>query len=117
RREARLRQLAERDPLTGLHNRRSFVQVLRERLTSLERNRRPDTDWTLMLIDLDGFKEVNDTCGHAGGDAVLTAVAAGIRDRTRVDDTVGRLGGDEFSVLLQSRAASDARAIGEEIIA
>jgi diguanylate cyclase (GGDEF)-like protein len=116
RREARLRQLAERDPLTGLHNRRSFVHVLRERLGALDRGRRGDTDWTLMLIDLDGFKEVNDTCGHAGGDAVLIAVAAGIRDRTRVEDTVGRLGGDEFAVLLQSRAGTDARAIGEEMI-
>jgi diguanylate cyclase (GGDEF)-like protein/PAS domain S-box-containing protein len=117
RREARLRQLAERDPLTGLHNRRSFEHVLRERLSSLEQGRRAGADWTLMLIDLDGFKEVNDTCGHARGDAVLVAVAAGIRDRTRVDDVVGRLGGDEFAVLLQSRAALDATAIGEDIIA
>ena len=117
RREARLRQLAERDPLTGLHNRRSFEHVLRERLSSLEHGRRAGVDWTLMVIDLDGFKEVNDTCGHPGGDAVLVAVAAGIRDRTRVDDIVGRLGGDEFAVLLQSRAASDAAAIGEDIIA
>ncbi|MEA2786661.1 MAG: hypothetical protein QOF71_2765, partial [Candidatus Eremiobacteraeota bacterium] len=81
RREARLRQLAERDPLTGLHNRRSFVRVLRERLAALQRpSRRAGATWTLMLIDLDGFKDVNDTLGHAGGDAVLVAVAAGIRD-------------------------------------
>ncbi len=118
RREARLRQLAERDPLTGLHNRRSFVRVLRERLAAMQRpSRRAGTTWTLMLIDLDGFKDVNDTLGHAGGDAVLVAVAAGIRDRTRVDDAVGRLGGDEFAVLLQSQEASHAVAIGEEIIA
>jgi diguanylate cyclase (GGDEF)-like protein len=117
RREARLRQLAERDPLTGVHNRRSFVHVLRERLGALDRGRRADTDWILMLIDLDGFKEVNDTLGHAGGDAVLIAVAGGIRDRTRVEDTVGRLGGDEFAVLLQSRSGTDAGAIGDEMIA
>ncbi len=117
RREARLRQLAERDPLTGLHNRRSFVHVLSERLHALDRGRRPNADWTLMVIDLDGFKEVNDTCGHAVGDTVLVAVAAGIRDRTRVDDTVGRLGGDEFAVLFASRAASNASTIGDEIIA
>lgn len=118
RRESRLRQLAERDPLTGLHNRRSFVRVLRERLAALQRPaRRPDMAWTLMLIDLDGFKDVNDTCGHPAGDAVLVAVAAGIRDRTRVDDTVGRLGGDEFAVLLQSREESHAIAIGNDIIA
>ncbi|MDQ6943777.1 MAG: PAS domain S-box protein, partial [Candidatus Eremiobacteraeota bacterium] len=62
RREARLRQLAERDPLTGLHNRRSFVRVLRERLAALQRpSRRAGATWTLMLIDLDGFKDVNDT--------------------------------------------------------
>jgi len=118
RREARLRQLAERDPLTGLHNRRSFLHVLREHLASLERpERRSDAEWTLMLLDLDGFKEVNDTCGHADGDAVLLAVAAGIRERTRLDDIVARLGGDEFAVLMQSRTPFDALAIGDTIIA
>jgi diguanylate cyclase (GGDEF)-like protein/PAS domain S-box-containing protein len=118
RRETRLRQLAERDPLTGVHNRRSFLQVLRERLASLERlGRRADAEWYLMLIDLDGFKHVNDTCGHAGGDAVLIAVAAGIRERMRLDDVVARLGGDEFAVLMQSGVASDALAVGEQIIA
>ena len=118
RRETRLRQLAERDPLTGLPNRRSFIRVLRSRLAAIERRpaRRNDADWTLMLVDLDGFKDVNDTCGHPGGDAVLVAVAAAIRDRTRVDDIVGRLGGDEFALLLQARA-SDAAAIGGDIIA
>jgi diguanylate cyclase (GGDEF)-like protein/PAS domain S-box-containing protein len=115
-REVRLRQLAEMDPLTGLHNRRSFVHALRERLTSLERPRRAGGDWALLLIDLDGFKEVNDTCGHAAGDAVLVAVAAAIRDRTRLDDTVGRLGGDEFAVLFRS-GIEDAATIGEQIIA
>jgi diguanylate cyclase (GGDEF)-like protein/PAS domain S-box-containing protein len=118
RREARLRQLAERDPLTGLHNRRSFLQVLRERLAWLERpERRTDAEWTLMLLDLDGFKDVNDTCGHADGDAVLIAVAGGIRDRTRLDDIVARLGGDEFAVLMRSRVPFDATAIGDKIIA
>ena len=112
----RLRQLAERDPLTGLHNRRSFVHALRERLAALDRPvRRAGGGWTLLLIDLDGFKEVNDTCGHAVGDAVLVAVASAIRDRTRLDDTVGRLGGDEFAVLFRSDVA-DTVAIGEQII-
>jgi len=116
RREVRLRQLAERDPLTGLHNRRSFVHALRERLAALDRPvRRAGGGWTLLLIDLDGFKEVNDTCGHAVGDAVLVAVASAIRDRTRLDDTVGRLGGDEFAVLFRSDVA-DTVAIGEQII-
>jgi len=114
-REVRLRQLAEMDPLTGLHNRRSFVHALRERLASLERPRRAGGDWALLLIDLDGFKDVNDTCGHAAGDAVLVAVAAAIRDRTRLDDTVGRLGGDEFAVLFRS-GMEDAVTIGEQII-
>jgi diguanylate cyclase (GGDEF)-like protein/PAS domain S-box-containing protein len=115
RREVRLRQLAEMDPLTGLHNRRSFVHALRERLASLERPRRAGGDWALLLIDLDGFKDVNDSCGHAAGDAVLVAVAAAIRDRTRLDDTVGRLGGDEFAILFRS-GIEDAVTIGEQII-
>ena len=116
RREVRLRQLAEMDPLTGLHNRRSFIHTLRERLAALERPRRAGGEWALLLIDLDGFKEVNDTCGHAAGDAVLVAVAAAIRDRTRLDDTVGRLGGDEFAVLFRS-GIEEAATIGEQIIA
>jgi diguanylate cyclase (GGDEF)-like protein/PAS domain S-box-containing protein len=114
-REVRLRQLAEMDPLTGLHNRRSFVHALHERLAALERPRRAGGDWALLLIDLDGFKVVNDTCGHAAGDAVLVAVAAAIRDRTRLDDTVGRLGGDEFAILFRS-GIEDAVTIGEQII-
>jgi diguanylate cyclase (GGDEF)-like protein/PAS domain S-box-containing protein len=117
RRETRLRQLAERDPLTGLHNRRSFAHILEQRLATIDRRfRRSGTGWTLLLIDLDGFKEVNDTCGHAGGDAVLIAVAGAIRDRTRVADSVGRLGGDEFAVLFESSDASHGIAIGEQII-
>ncbi|HEX3463069.1 MAG TPA: diguanylate cyclase [Candidatus Elarobacter sp.] len=117
RREIRLRQLAERDPLTGLHNRRSFLHALRERLAALDRApRRSGGDWALLVIDLDGFKEVNDTCGHAGGDAVLVAVADAIRARTRLDDTVGRLGGDEFAVLFRSELP-DAAVVGEQIIA
>ena len=116
RREVRLRQLAEMDPLTGLHNRRTFLHALRERLAALDRpTRRAGGDWSLLLIDLDGFKDVNDTFGHACGDAVLVAVSAAIRDRTRLDDTVGRLGGDEFAVLFRS-GIEDAVAIGEQII-
>jgi len=115
-RELRLRQLAEHDPLTGLYNRRSFVRALAERLASLERPRRSAGEWALLLLDLDGFKTVNDTCGHARGDAVLIAVADAIRDRTRVDDTVGRLGGDEFAVLFRAEIA-DALVVGEQIIA
>jgi diguanylate cyclase (GGDEF)-like protein/PAS domain S-box-containing protein len=116
-REVRLRQLAERDPLTGVHNRRSFVNVLTDCLRRLRsRGRRAATDHALLLIDLDGFKHVNDTCGHAGGDAVLVAVAAGIRERTRAADTVGRLGGDEFVALLELRDAASAAAIAQEII-
>jgi len=116
-REVRLRRLAERDPLTGVHNRRSFVQVLSERLRVLRnRGRRAVTDHALLLIDLDGFKDVNDTCGHAGGDAVLMAVAVAIRERTRTADTVGRLGGDEFAALLELRDATSAAAIAQQII-
>ena len=116
-REARLRELAARDPLTGVHNRRSFVHVLTERLRGLRtRGRRAATDYALLLIDLDGFKDVNDTCGHAGGDAVLVAVATAIRERTRAADTVGRLGGDEFAALLELRDATSAGTIAQEII-
>jgi diguanylate cyclase (GGDEF)-like protein/PAS domain S-box-containing protein len=94
RREEDLREQAERDPLTGLHNRTTFHRVLGERLAA-------EAAGTVLLLDLDGFKAVNDTCGHQRGDAVLVAVAAALRDSMPATAVVARLGGDEFAVLLE----------------
>jgi diguanylate cyclase (GGDEF)-like protein len=89
--------LAGHDPLTGLPNRASFQTTLGDTLTSAERSGQP---CSLFLIDLDGFKEVNDTLGHGAGDELLVAFAERLRSTTRVTGTVARLGGDEFAVIL-----------------
>jgi diguanylate cyclase (GGDEF)-like protein/PAS domain S-box-containing protein len=112
RREAELQRLADHDPLTGLHNRRSFVRALeRERLLSL----RHDTPAALLLLDLDGFKAINDTYGHACGDEVLQAVAERLRTRARRSDVAGRLGGDEFALLLVHATAEQAEAVAAKL--
>ncbi len=94
---AELEQLAETDELTGLLNRRGFNKQLQRTLSNATRY---DEQGVLIYIDLDDFKPVNDAYGHAAGDEVLRQVAKLIRDSIRDTDYVGRLGGDEFSVLL-----------------
>jgi diguanylate cyclase (GGDEF)-like protein/PAS domain S-box-containing protein len=95
--EQKLMELADHDSLTGLLNRRRFDEELR---LALLRLRRHSGQATLLLIDLDRFKVVNDTYGHKTGDEVLVAVAAAIRGRLRETDVMARLGGDEFAAIV-----------------
>jgi diguanylate cyclase (GGDEF)-like protein/PAS domain S-box-containing protein len=95
--EAELQRLAEVDELTGLPNRRAFLAVLAEHLAS---RRREDSRGALLVLDLDRFKELNDTLGHAVGDRLLVNAARAMEDRLRTTDFIGRLAGDEFAVLL-----------------
>jgi diguanylate cyclase (GGDEF)-like protein len=110
-REAELRRQAFHDVLTGLPNR----ALLRERLDlALHRHARDGRPVALVFLDLDGFKSVNDSLGHAAGDALLMAVAARLVGAVRAGDTVARLGGDEFAVLLDDGGdpvATGARAV------
>jgi diguanylate cyclase (GGDEF)-like protein len=85
------------DVLTGLPNRRVFNDDLRRFISGCARGQ---GDFALLLIDLDGFKNINDTVGHDAGDAVLVEVAGRLRKLTRETDLVARLGGDEFGLVL-----------------
>jgi diguanylate cyclase (GGDEF)-like protein/PAS domain S-box-containing protein len=101
--EREMRRLAETDPLTGLPNRRRFEREVEERVRDPESS---DGRGTLLLLDLDDFKDVNDQFGHGAGDDVLTAVGEALWASVRGEDLIGRIGGDEFAVLLApSRAA------------
>ena len=93
---ARTQELAERDPLTGLFNRRAFQARL---LAELEATQRSGRAFMYVMIDVDDFKAINDTHGHAHGDAVLRTLAGALLRGSRVHDVVGRYAGDEFVVL------------------
>ena len=113
--EAEKSYLAEHDALTGLPNRRRFLDRLG---AAVERARQSGTGIALMFIDLDGFKQVNDLHGHACGDQVLQAVATRIADCVREQDAVARIGGDEFTVVLEGITTPlDAGALADRIIA
>ena len=93
--------LAQQDPLTGLPNRR----LLQDRLTqALARSRRAGENMAVLVVDLDGFKEVNDTDGHKGGDEVLRVVAERLKGCVRSADTIARFGGDEFVAVISALA-------------
>jgi diguanylate cyclase (GGDEF)-like protein/PAS domain S-box-containing protein len=97
--QERIEYLAQYDIVTGLPNRRLF----NDRLTlAMARDKRLGAMTALLLLDLDRFKQVNETLGHSAGDKVLQAVTARLRDQLREVDTIARLGGDEFSVILES---------------
>jgi diguanylate cyclase (GGDEF)-like protein/PAS domain S-box-containing protein len=99
--ESDLQFLANHDTLTGLPNRALFARCLDE---ALARARRRDTRLSVLFIDLDRFKNINDTLGHDAGDRLLRAMAARLRSCLRETDTVARLGGDEFVVLIEDAA-------------
>lgn len=109
--ESELHYIATHDPLTKVPNRYSLEETL---LNFLKRsgNQRKGS---LLLIDLDNFKMVNDTLGHSAGDAVLTALVKILKSRLRKKDFLARLGGDEFAVLLDGTSIEDAMAVAEKL--
>ncbi|MBN2753191.1 MAG: diguanylate cyclase [Rhodospirillaceae bacterium] len=96
--EDEIRRLAMTDPLTGLANRNQFMRQFHEALALAQRH--PEWSTTLLMVDLDKFKPVNDTFGHPVGDALLKNVAGILKELSRETDTVARLGGDEFALIL-----------------
>jgi diguanylate cyclase (GGDEF)-like protein len=113
-RMAELQREASHDALTGLKNRRRFEEELRG---AIARSRRDGTTGALLMIDLDHFKQVNDTFGHPAGDRLIEEIAGVLRRRTRDGDVLARLGGDEFAVVLPHCGRSEALVVGEAIAA
>jgi diguanylate cyclase (GGDEF)-like protein len=107
-----VRFLAEHDPLTRLFNRHAFGLRLEMELVRAERYGRP---FTLVVLDVDGFKLVNDRHGHLAGDAALERLGLVLRAGLRAADTAYRIGGDEFALLLPETSAGEARALLDRI--
>ncbi len=110
---ARIEQLAHFDRLTGLPNRSLLDDRLAQAVQIAARQAEP---LAVLLLDLDGFKAVNDSLGHAAGDALLAQVGARARECMRASDTVGRLGGDEFLAILPATGAEGARAVAAKLL-
>ncbi len=107
-----LREQTSKDSLTGLYNHRHFQEMLRHEFLLSQRH---GTELSCMMLDLDNFKEVNDTCGHPFGDQVLKATAEQILHEARKTDTVARYGGEEFAILLPNTDLEGASRIAERI--
>ena len=113
RQEAYLRHMADHDPLTGALNRRAFQRALEQHLA---RAQRYGAGGAVLVLDLDGFKAVNDTLGHRVGDELLVRCVRGLRLRLRESDLLARLGGDEFAVLLPVGGAAEAEALAGALV-
>ncbi len=111
--EEQLLHAATHDALTGLCNRARFHEALAETQARVERY---DEPVALLLLDLDGFKDVNDRLGHAAGDEMLRCAAAALTEATRASDLCARLGGDELAVLLASTERTAARTAGQRVV-
>lgn len=110
--EDELRRLAHTDHLTGLYNRRGFAELLQR---ELKNHRRSGAPLGLCMLDLDHFKRINDSMGHAAGDKLLITVAALLNQRLRETDVIGRIGGEEFMIALPNSNAQDTYLIAEQL--
>jgi len=110
--EAELQRLATTDALTGLLNRRRFTEIVEQELFRVRRHPRPVT---LLMLDLDHFKQINDNHGHPAGDRVLQAVTGACNQLLRATDSFGRLGGEEFAILLPDTDREGAREVAEKL--
>ena len=108
---------AVRDPLTGLFNRRSFFELMNKRAANASTGRREDDNPDgLMILDIDHFKNINDTLGHAGGDAVLIEIAKRLRSTVRDTDMVMRWGGEEFLIFSPKANAAHLKSLAQRML-
>jgi diguanylate cyclase (GGDEF)-like protein len=110
---ARLEELSQHDPLTELYNRRYLFDRVSAELARVRRG----YQLTVVMLDLDRFKRVNDGLGHARGDALLHGIGTTLVSNTRITDVVGRYGGDEFLLVLPDTDAEQARIVAERVVA
>jgi diguanylate cyclase (GGDEF)-like protein/PAS domain S-box-containing protein len=108
-----VREISVLDDLTGIYNRRYFIEAGAREIDLVRRKQSGSVG--VLIIDLDDFKSINDNHGHSVGDAVLKAVAAAARDSIRTIDILGRIGGDEFAVILPDTGEAACRRIGERL--
>ena len=109
---AQLTAMARIDPLTGAANRRHFIARVTEGVALARRSQRP---CTLLVLDLDHFKSINDTHGHPVGDAVLARVSKACLELTRATDSFGRVGGEEFALFLWDTEAAGGKCLAERL--
>jgi diguanylate cyclase (GGDEF)-like protein len=107
-----LQVMATTDPLTGVLNRRRLMEIATQVLDIARRERR---SVAVIVVDLDHFKQVNDRLGHAAGDDVLASFARVLREQTRREDVIGRIGGEEFAIVLPRASLQTARDVAERI--
>ncbi len=110
--EEALRDMASKDPLTGIYNRRSFMELGRQQLARSQRFREP---MSVVVLDVDHFKKINDSYGHATGDDALRMVAGACASILREYDILGRLGGEEFVVVLPGATPDESRVVAERL--
>jgi len=112
RQQDKLVNLATKDPLTGAGNRRALLAKLTEVIASFDRNESP---WSLVLLDIDHFKSVNDKHGHVVGDQILQRIAQIVELRIRLNDTLYRIGGEEFVVIVDGQGIEPACRLAEQL--
>ncbi len=107
-----LEYYAVHDPLTGLHNRRQFNDILHYEIGRSERHKH---EFSVLMLDLDDFKDINDSYGHPTGDTALCAIADALLEHTRNGDLCARIGGDEFAIILTETGPEGARVVAENV--